>query len=254
MQYSSLEMMTIACSRRISDDDVVFCGTGLPMLAAMTAKYTHAPNCTVFFETGSVDPQFNEIPMTVADSRVMYRASHHGGLADAFAYMQNKFTGPKVVGILSGAQIDAYGNLNSTVIGDYRKPSVRLPGSGGACDVACFVGKTMIFMKHEQRRFVEELDYLTSPGWLRGDDSREEVGLPKGGPEFVITTLGVMAFKDSTKRMYVHRHFEATNLDDIQKHTGFEIDTSRSKVEPAPGEEELRILREKVDPLRLILS
>ncbi len=253
MKYNHLEMMAIACSRRINDNDVVFCGTGLPMLAVMTAKCTHAPNCIVFFETGSIDPELVEIPMTVADSRVMYRASHHGGLADAFAYMQNKFSGADVLGVLSGAQIDPHGNLNSTVIGEYRKPTVRLPGSGGACDVACSVGRTMIFMKHEPRRFVDKLDYLTSPGWLDGYDSRRLAGLPQGGPEAVITTLGVMAFESTTKRMYVQNHFEYTNPEEIQTCTGFEIDTSRSQVEPPPTEEELKTLRERVDPLRLIL-
>ncbi|MGV9169875.1 MAG: CoA-transferase, partial [Promethearchaeia archaeon] len=158
VSYSRIAMMAIAAARRITDADTVFCGTGLPLLAAMTAKKTNAPNCVVFFETGSLDPELLEIPLSVADPRVMYRSACNGGLADAFAFMQNARSGPDVVGILSGAQIDPHGNLNSTCIGDYDHPDVRLPGSGGACDVASLVGRTIIFMKHERRRFVNELD------------------------------------------------------------------------------------------------
>jgi glutaconate CoA-transferase subunit B len=133
LDFTEMEMMTVACARRINSEDIVFCGTGLPLLGAMMARKTHAPNCVIFFETGALDPVLEEIPLTVADSRVMHGASHNGSLLDAFFYMQNPRTGPNVVGILSGAQIDPYGNLNSTVIGDYDEPDTRLPGSGGAC-------------------------------------------------------------------------------------------------------------------------
>lgn len=252
--YSSTEMMAIACSRRIKNDDIVFCGTGLPMLGAVTAKMTHASECVIFFETGAMDPALLEIPLTVADPRVMYRASHNGGLADAFSYMQNQQSGSAVLGILSGAQIDIYGNLNSTVIGDYEKPSVRLPGSGGACDVATSVGRSYIFMKHESRRFVEKLDYLTSPGWLSGGTSRRKAGLSEGGPEFVITSLGVLSFEEKTKAMYLDSYYEFTSPGEIQDNTGFELDTTNSKPENPPTTNELKTLREQVDPLRLILQ
>jgi len=254
IEYSPLEMMAIACSRRIQDDDIVFCGTGLPLLGAMTAKKTHAPNCVVFFETGALDPALLEIPLSVADSRVMHGASHNGGLADAFAFMQNRFSGPKVLGLLSGAQIDMYGNLNSTVIGDSNNPTTRLPGSGGACDVASLVGRTMVFMKHERRRFVEHLDYLTSPGWLHGGASRQEAGLIRGGPVAVVTTLGVLEFDERTKRMYLSTHYENASVEEIAKNTGFKLDVSRAKQEPSPTSEELNVLRTEVDPLGLILN
>ena len=254
IEYSPLEMMAIACSRRIQDDDIVFCGTGLPLLGAMTAKKTHAPNCVVFFETGALDPVLLEIPLSVADSRVMHGASHNGGLADAFAFMQNQFSGPKVIGLLSGAQIDMYGNLNSTVIGDSNSPTTRLPGSGGACDVASLVGRTMIFMKHERRRFVEHLDYLTSPGWLQGGTSRQEAGLIRGGPVAVVTTLGILEFDGTTKRMYLSTHYENVSVEEIVKNTGFKLDVSSAKQEPSPTSEELDVLRTDVDPLGLILK
>ena len=252
-EYSSTEMMAIACSRRIKNDDVVFCGTGLPLLAAVTAKMTHASQCIIFFETGAMDPTLLEIPLTVADPRVMYRASHNGTLEDAFSYMQNQRSGSEVLGILSGAQIDNYGNLNSTMIGEFHKPSVRLPGSGGASDVATSVSRTFIFMKHEKRRFVEQLDYLTSPGWLTGGDSRRQAGLPGGGPESVITSLGVLAFDESTKQMYLDRFYEFTSPNEIHENTGFSLDISHAKQEAPPTSIELRILREQVDPLKMIL-
>ena len=252
-EYSSTEMMAIACSRRITNDDTVFCGTGLPLLAAVAAKMTHAPKCMIFFETGSMDPTILEIPLAVSDSRIMYRASHHGSLADSFSYMQNQRTGKSVLGILSGAQIDIHGNLNSTLLGDHCRPTVRLPGSGGACDVATFVGRTFVFMKHEPRRFVEKLDYLTSPGWLSGGTSRKEAGLPGGGPEAVITTLGVLLFNKKSKRMYLDRYYEFTSLDEIKESTGFALNISHAKPEKRPSLNELVILREQVDPMRLIL-
>jgi len=254
IEYSPLEMMAIACSRRIQDDDIVFCGTGLPLLGAMTAKKTHAPNCVVFFETGALDPVLLEIPLSVADSRVMHGASHNGGLADAFAFMQNRFSGPKVLGLLSGAQIDMYGNLNSTVIGDSNKPTTRLPGSGGACDVASLVGRTMIFMKHERRRFVEHLDYLTSPGWLQGGTSRQEAGLIRGGPVAVVTTLGVLEFDEKTKRMYLSTYYANASVEETVKNTGFKLSVSRARQEPSPTPEELDVLRTAVDPFGLILD
>jgi glutaconate CoA-transferase subunit B len=247
-------MMAIACSRRISNTDIVFCGTGLPLLAVMTAKKTTAPNCVVFFETGSLDPSLEELPLSVADSRVMSRSSHNGGLADAFSFMQNPFSGPKVLGIISGAQIDPYGNLNSTGIGDYFDPTTRLPGSGGACDVASLVGRTFIFMKHEARRFVEHLDYITSPGWISGGNSRIETGLIRGGPEAVITSLGVLRFNSETKHMYLESYYENTKSSIIKNNTGFELDITGAKTEPPPTSEELHVLRTKVDPLRLILD
>jgi len=253
-EYSNTEMMAIACARRIRNDDIVFCGTGLPMLAAVAAKMTNAPDCVIFFETGALDPALLELPLTVADPRVMYNASHIGGLADAFSYMQNRFTGSSILGILSGAQIDIYGNLNSTAIGNYERPTVRLPGSGGACDVATSVGRSFIFMRHESRRFVEKLDYLTSPGWLEGGASRKEAGLSEGGPEYVITSLGVLSFENSNKRMFLDRYYDFTLPIEIQDNTGFDLDISRAKPETPPSKKELRIIREDVDPSRLFLE
>ena len=252
--YTLREMMAVAAAREIKDGDIVFCGTGISMLAAMAAKYISAPASTIFFETGAIDSKLEEVPLAVGDSRVMYHTAVNGSLADSFATMQNRFTGRRVVGIMGAAQVDPFGNLNSTVIGEYAAPRVRFSGSGGACDVASFVGRTLIFMQHEKRKFVERLDYLTSPGWLDGPESRANEGLPKGGPEAVITNLGIMRFDPSTRRMFLDGCYPGVTPQQIRDHTGFAVDVANARSVEAPSEEELRILRERCDPQRLILG
>ncbi|NQT72718.1 MAG: ketoacid-CoA transferase [Chloroflexi bacterium] len=253
-KYTSREMMAIVAAREIKNGDIVFCGTGISMLAAMAAKHISAPESVIIFETGAIDPKLEEIPLAVSDSRIMYGSSMNSGLADAFAIMQNQATGQHVVGILGAAQIDKYGNLNSTTIGSYAKPDVRFPGSGGACDVASFVGRTIIFMQHEKRRFVPKLDYLTSPGWIDGPRGREKEGLPPGGPIAVITDMAVMRFDEKTKEMYLDGCYPGTAPQTVLENMGFEVDISQAREIPPPSDEELRILRDVCDPQRLILG
>ena len=252
--YTSREMMTVAAAREIRDGDIVFCGTGISMLAAMAAKHISAPNSVIFFETGAIDSQLEEVPLAVGDSRVMFATCVNGSLADAFATMQNRFTGRQVVGIMGAAQIDIYGNLNSTVIGDYHKPTVRFSGSGGACDVASFVSRTIIFMQHAKRKFVPRLDYLTSPGWLDGPDGRRKAGLPDGGPACVITNMAIMGFDPDSKKMVLKGCFEGVSRKTVLDNMGFAVDVSQAEQIPPPSAEELAILREKCDPQRLILG
>lgn len=252
--YTLREMMTLAAARLVKDGDIIFCGTGIAMLAAMAAKNINAPDSIVFFETGAVDSLLAEIPMAVADSRVMYRAAINSGLSDAFATMQNRFTGRQVMGILGAAQIDPYGNLNSTVIGDYDHPEVRFSGSGGACDVMSFVDRVIVFMKNEKRKFVPRLDYLTSPGWLDGAGAREAAGLGPGGPVAVITDMGVMGFEKASRRMYLKNTFPGISPEKIRRNTGFPIDTTRAHPLAPPSPGELQILRNVCDPQGLILA
>ena len=253
MDYTMKEMMAIAAAREIRDGDIVFCGTGISMLAAMAAKNINAPQSVIFFETGAIDSKLEELPLAVGDSRIMHQASSNSGLFDAFCTMQNRFTGARVVGILGAAQIDIYGNLNSTVIGDYSDPDVRFSGSGGACDVASFVPRSIVFMKQEKRKFKNKLDYLTSPGYLDGPAGRANAGLPDGGPQSVITDMGMMGFDDITKKMYLKGVYPGISPEDILDHMEFEIDISRAEEISAPSERELSLLREKCDPDRLIL-
>ncbi len=247
-------MMAIAAARQINDGDIVFCGTGISMLAAMAAKHISAPSSVIFFETGAVDSRLEEVPLAVADSRVMYATAVNGSLADSFAFMQNRQTGRRVVGIMGAAQIDRYGNLNSTVIGDYYRPRVRFSGSGGACDVASFVGRTIIFMRHEKRKFVRKVDYLTSPGWLGGPDRRQETGLCAGGPAAVITNMAVMGFDDHSREMFLQGFYPGVSPQQILDNMSFEVDISRAREVSPPSTQELRVLREVCDPQRLILG
>lgn len=246
-------MMAIMAAREINNGDIVFCGTGVSMVAAMAAKHINAPDSITFFETGAIDSKLEEIPMAVSDPRVMYGAASNGGLLDAFATMQNRITGHRVIGILGAAQVDKYGNLNSTSIGDYLKPETRFSGSGGASDVASFVPRCIIFVQHEKRKFPQKIDYLTSPGYLDGPKGREKAGLMPGGPTVVITNMAVMRFDDQTKEMYLAHYYPSITPQKILDNMEFSVDISRATEAVPPTEEELKILREKVDPQRIIL-
>jgi glutaconate CoA-transferase subunit B len=247
-------MMVIAAAREIKNTDIIFCGTGLPIVAACAAKLMHAPRSIIFFETGAIDPFILELPMFVADSRVMVGSSINSGLIDALSILENEKIVSRIVTILGAGQIDKFGNLNSTCIGEYFRPRIRLPGSGGAGDGACLAGKTIVFMKHERTRFVEKLDYLTSPGWLEGWNSRKKAGLIQGGPIAVITNLGVMRFNQDTKEMYIAEYYPGNTPEKITTQTNFAIDGSKAIESMPPSEKELNILRTKVDPQRLILE
>ncbi len=251
--YTLREMMTIVAAREIKNGDIVFGGTGISMLAAMAAKNINAPESVMFFETGAIDSKLDEIPLAVADSRVMYLAATNGGLFDAFITMQNPITGGHVIGILGAAQIDPYGNLNTTVIGNYIKPKTRFSGSGGGCDVASFVPRCIIFMQQEKKRFVHKLDYLTSPGHMGGPDGRGKAGLREGGPTVVITNMAVFRFDGLTKRMYLAGYYPGITPQQILENMEFTVDVSKAAEIVPPTPEELKTLREKCDPQRLIL-
>jgi glutaconate CoA-transferase subunit B len=254
MNYSPQEIMTIAAAKMISDRDIVFCGTGISMIAAMAAKHINAPNSYIFFETGAIDADLEEVPLAVADPRVMFGAAVNGSLVDAFATMQNPKTGPRVIGIVGAAQIDRHGNFNSTCIGNYLKPKIRFPGSGGACDVASSRGRFIIFMQHEKRKFVKKLDYKTSPGWLTGYNARKKFGFPdSSGPLAVITNLGVMKFGKVSKEMFLDGFYPGNSPEQILENMEFEVDISKAKEYPSPTKKEISILRNTCDPQGLIL-
>ena len=250
--YTGKEMMTVAAARLVKPGDILFAGTGLSMLAAALGRRLHREEAVVFFETGGIDPALEELPLAVADPRVMTGACLNSGLIEAFSIMGHPKL--KTVAFLGAAQIDPFGNLNSTVIGEYHKPKVRLPGSGGACDASSLAERVIVFMQHEKRRFVKKLDYLTSPGWLNGGNSREKAGFYRGGPTAVVTDLGVMKFAPETKRMYLAEYFPGNSPESIIANTGFELDVSLAVQSEPPTEKELDILRLEVDPDRLILG
>lgn len=252
LQYTSREMMAIAAGRFIRNGDVLFAGTGVAMLAACVAKRIHAPKAVVFFETGGIDPALTELPLAVADPRVMDETSMNSGLIESFSIVAHRKL--HTIAFLGAAQVDRYGNLNSTCIGDYHNPTVRFSGSGGACDAGSLASAFIVFMQHGRRKFVEQLDYLTTPGWLTGGDSRRAAGFARGGPIAVVSDLGVMKFREDSKEMYLAEYYPGVTIDEILEHTGFQLDASDAVEAIPPNEKELRILRTNVDPQRLILG
>ncbi len=251
--YTLTELMAVAAAREIADGEIVFAGTGLPMLAAMLAQRTHAPGCCIVFEAGTVASQLAHLPMSVGDPRTVRGAAVAAGLHEVFTYVLQ--AGRVDVGFLSGAQVDRFGNINSTSIGaDPRHPTVRFSGSGGACDIACLARRTVVIALHERRRFPPTVDYVTSPGWLQGGDSRQRAGLRWGGPSVVVTTKAVMRFRPATHAIYLASYHPGLTPQAVAADTGFPLDTEGAVETPIPTPEELRILREVVDPERVFLK
>lgn len=214
-------LMAMAAAREIRDGDVAFIGTGLPMVAAYLAKATHAPEVTLVFESGIIDPAPLELATGVGEYRLAYGATSIRGTRAALTLLQQ---GKVDIGFLGTAEIDAYGNLNTTAIGDYHRPDVRLPGSGGANDIASMARRSVIIARTGRRRFVETLHYLTTPGHLTGPGARREVGLPGDGPVRVITDMGVLGFSPETQRMRAERLFPGVTLEALQDGIGFALD------------------------------
>ena len=241
-------------AREIKDGDIVFAGTGISMLAATAAKNINAPNSVIFFETGAIDSKIEEIPLAVADPRVMYGSASNTGLLEAFSTMQNRITGDRVIAILGAAQIDQHGNLNTTAIGDYHSPDTRFSGSGGGCDVASFVPRCIAFMQHEKRKFVKTLDYLTSPGQLQKKTSRIDSGLRPGGVNVVITDMGVLRMDKEQGELYLDLYYPGVTIEKILDNMQFSVRVDTARMADPPEEFELNMLREKCDPQRLILD
>ncbi len=251
--FTLTELMAVTAAREIADDEIVFAGTGLPMLAAMLAQRTHAAGCCIIFEAGTVASRLAHLPMSVGDPRALRGAAMAAGLHEVFTFVLQ--AGRVDVGFLSGAQVDRYGNINSTSIGaDPRHPSVRFSGSGGAADIACLARRTVIIALHERRRFPERVDYITSPGWLAGGDARACAGLVRGGPSVVVTTKGVMRFRADTHEMFLDSFHPGLTPEAVAADTGFPLDVAAAFETAQPTAEELRILREVVDPERVFLK
>ncbi len=254
MKYNAMELMIVCASRELEDGRTVAVGTGVPCAAAMLAQRTHAPQLVILFEAGGIAPQLPTMPISVGDSRTFYRGVMATSMADVMESCQR---GMIDYTFLGGAQIDTFGNLNSTMIGDdYSKPQVRFPGSGGANDLASLCWRILVVTNHDRRRFVEKLDFITTPGYLTGPGAREEMGLPPGtGPHRVITDLAVMGYHERSKRMEVLSLHPGVKAEQVQEATAFEL-TFREPVETTepPREAELRILREEVDPHRYVIG
>ncbi|MGQ9641102.1 MAG: CoA-transferase subunit beta [Candidatus Bathycorpusculaceae bacterium] len=245
-EYSTLELMAVCGARAIKNSEVVFIGTGLPMIAAMLAKRTHAPQAKIVYEAGFIDSNAIDIALSIADSRLGYRASGAIGLIETLGLM---LQGGRVdVGFVGAAQIDEYGNVNTTYIGSFEKPTVRLPGSGGGNDIISSAKRIVVIMTHEKRKMVKKLDYMTSPGFLDGPGAREKAGLLGGGPSLVVTNLCQMDFDPETKRIRLATVHPGVSVQQVLEGSGFDLIVPRNvpTTEP-PTYEELKLLRE-IDP------
>ena len=245
--------MICVASRFLEDGSSVAVGTGAPCATAMLAQKTNSPNLIVFFEAGGIAPELPQMPISVGDSRTFYRGIMAGSMSEM---MTTASRGQVDYAFLGGAQIDKFGNINSTVAGDFYKPKVRFPGSGGANDFASMCWKTMIMTVHSKARFVEKLDFLTSPGYLTGAGSREAAGLaPGSGPYKIITDLAVMGFDEATKAMMVESLHPGVKIEQVIENTGFELIIPNTiGTTDAPTAQELEILRTEVDPLGLVVG
>jgi glutaconate CoA-transferase subunit B len=253
VNYTPTQLMAVVAARVLKDNRSVFVGTGLPMIAAMFAQRTHAPNLLIIFEAGAIGPQMKVLPISVGDSRTFYRAIAASSMHDNMSLSQ---AGWLDYGFLGAAQIDKFGNINTTIIGEnWEHPKVRLPGSGGANDVGSFCRETIIIMRQDKMRFVEKLDFLTTPGYLDGPGSREANGLPTNtGPLKVITQLGVYRFDKKTKRIKLEAVHPGFTIEAIQNNASFNI-LIPSKVPETipPTSDDISLLRE-LDPTGMAIG
>jgi acyl CoA:acetate/3-ketoacid CoA transferase beta subunit len=250
--YTPAELMAYAAAQQLEDGKSVFVGTGLPIIAAAFAQRTHAPNLLIIFQAGGVGPQIPALPLSVGDSRTFHRAVLASSMHDVMSLAQAGYVD---YGFLGAAQIDIYGNINTTVIGPHEMPKVRLPGSGGANDVGSFSQRLIIIMRQRRNSFVKKLDFLITPGYLTGPGAREKAGLPVGsGPYRLITQLGIYAFDEETKRLRLISLHPGVSLEEIKSNSEFEI-IILEKIETtkAPTPQECAILRE-IDPLGISLG
>jgi len=245
--YNTAELVTVMSARALEDGKIVFGGAGMPLVSCILAQKTHAPKLTILFEGGVIGPHVEpgKLPPSTNEQRCARRSNMLLSITDVLLLQQRGYVD---YGFLGGAQIDQYGNLNSSFIGDPDNPKVRLPGTGGANPIASLASKILVAMHHERKRFVEKVDFITAPGYLHGGDTREKAGLTEGGVYQVITHLGIFGFDKTTRRMRLQALHPGASVEEVKERTGFEmlIPEDLSYTDP-PTEEELRILRE-LDP------
>jgi len=245
--YTDSEMMIAVAARMLKGARTVFVGVGLPNIACNLARFTVAPDLELIYESGVYGARPERLPLSIGDPTLVSGATSVVSMADLFGlYLQR---GLVEIALLGGAQIDRYGNLNSTVIGDYAKPKTRLPGSGGALEIATNAQRTFTIMRLKRRAFVDKLDFLTSPGHLTGGDSRARLGLPGGGPEMVITDKAILNFANPQREMQLSAIFPGVAAKDVQEEVGWPLRLAQTIEDTiAPTAEELRLIREEVDP------
>src|SRR3972149_6973528 len=219
-EYSASEMMVVAAARQLRDGQVIFVGIGLPFLAAILAKRTHAPRALLLCESGVVDANPARLPLSVADPALVDGAATIATMLDYFGLYL--FGGRVDVGFIGGAQVDRWGDVNSTVIGPYRLAKARLPGSGGACEIAAQAGQVLIIMPQDRRRFVPKVDFITSPGWCGGPEGRRALGYRGGGPALVGSDKGLFRFEASGEMVLAGLH-PGVSAEEVQAATGWPL-------------------------------
>ena len=245
--------MICLVARFMENGKMAFIGTGIPMLAAALAKRLHAPGMEAVFEFGGTDPDLDCLPLNVGGQQTFHKAASAVSLADVMEAAQRGFLD---MGFVGAAQIDPFGNINTTVIGGHARPNVRLPGSGGGCDIGALCWRTVALLaEHDKKRFVEKVDFITTPGYLDGPGARERAGLPAGtGPYRVVSPLAIMDFDLSSRRMRLLSLNPGVTVEDVAGNTGFDLVIPKVVGNnPPPTQRELRVLRKDVDPHRLYI-
>ena len=244
--WTAAELMTINAARLLRDGDVVFVGVGLPNLACNLARRTHAPNLYMIYEAGVIGARPNRLPLSIGDPTLVSGAGAVCSMYDIFTlYLQR---GNVDVGFLGGAQIDRFGNINATVIGPYDHPKVRLPGSGGSMEMAAWANRCYIITPHQKRRFPERVDFHTSAGFLNGQGERQAAGVRGGGPQAVVTNLGILE-PDASGEMILAALHPGASVEAARENTGWPLKLAAEvRITLPPSHTELRILREELDP------
>ena len=252
LTYSSAEMMIINAARLLRDGDVVFVGVGQPNLACNLAKRTHAPNLVMIYEAGVIGAEPARLPLSIGDPTLVSGALSVVSMYDIFAnYLQR---GNVDVGFMGGAQIDRFGNINATVIGDYAQPKVRLPGSGGSQEIAAWANRCYIMTPHQKRRFPEKVDFLTSAGFLNGRKEREAAGVRGGGMLAVVTDIGMLE-PDENGEMVLTALHPGKTVEQAKDNTGWDLKVaSQLRATDLVTEKELQILRNDLDPNGIYLK
>jgi glutaconate CoA-transferase subunit B len=247
VDYSKNELMIVSASRALRGSRVVFVGVGLPNIACNLARRSHSPEMELVYESGVFGAQPARLPLSIGDPTLVSGATSVTSMADLFMYYLQG--GLVDVALLGGAQIDRFGNLNTTVIGDYDRPKVRLPGSGGACEIAINAKKIFMIMRLKRRAFVDKIDFLTSPGHLEGGNSRERMDYPGAGPNLVITDRALFSFDNPDREMMLVELGPGESVESIQEEVGWDLRVSEKlKDMPQPETADLAIIREQLDP------
>jgi glutaconate CoA-transferase, subunit B len=253
LPYTPAEMMTAVAARELHDGEVVFVGIGLPNLACNLARATQAPNLVLIYESGAVGAVPERLPVSIGDPALVTGSLMVCSMADVFqSLLQN---GRIEVGFLGGAQVDRYGNINTTVVGGYQHPTVRLPGSGGAAEIAIHARRTVIVSRLDRRAFPEQVDFITSPGQCSKGRRRRELGMPGAGPTRVITDKAILEAEPETGELVLAAVYPGVEAADVEQRVGWPLrsHSSLQRVEP-PSDRELELLRNVLDPERLYLK